>query len=92
MLVFLNSELYRYLYRRLFGEIKILPGNLKKLPLPLLNRQENETAEGICRGICRGGPRAEELIEEADRFVYACMGVREEDRSYIHQCLSLEKG
>lgn len=92
LLVFLNSELYRYLYRRLFGEIKILQGNLKKLPLPLLNRQENETAEGICRGICRGGPRAEELIEEADRFVYACMGVREEDRSYIHQCLSLEKG
>lgn len=34
VLAFLNSELFRFLYKKLFGEVKILKGNLMELPFP----------------------------------------------------------
>lgn len=40
VLAFLNTELYQYLYRVLFAEIKILKGNLLQLPFPLLSEKQ----------------------------------------------------
>lgn len=41
LLALLNSELYQYLHLKLFGEIKILQGNLAQLPLPYLTEDED---------------------------------------------------
>ncbi|WP_434311296.1 N-6 DNA methylase [Hominifimenecus sp. rT4P-3] len=90
LLVFLNSELYGYLYQRLFGEIKILQGNLKKLPLPLLSWKEQEEAERLCRLIEQGGKGRKLAVKEAEDFVYSRMGVTDSERIYIHQCMAQE--
>lgn len=42
VLAFLNSDLYKFLYKSLFGEIKILRGNLEELPFPEITEKEDE--------------------------------------------------
>lgn len=43
VMALLNSELFSYLYQKMFGEVKILKGNLLQLPFPDI------TAEQDCR-------------------------------------------
>ena len=46
VLAFLNSNLFQYIYRKKFNEIKILKGNLLQLPFPILaNSEEKEISE-----------------------------------------------
>lgn len=42
VMAFLNSKLFQYLYIKLFGEIKILKGNLCELPFPTISKEQNE--------------------------------------------------
>lgn len=41
-MAYLNSELFSYYYRSLFGEIKILKGNLMEIPFPDITEEENK--------------------------------------------------
>lgn len=41
VMAFLNSEIFQYLYIKLFGEIKILKGNLMRLPFPNITASED---------------------------------------------------
>ena len=56
VLAFLNSELYQFLYIQLFGEIKILKGNLIELPFPELTEEQNaaisESVSNLLIGKC----------------------------------------
>lgn len=51
---FLNSDLYAYLYMVLFGERKILKGNLMKLPFPEISRKDDERMVSAVRAMCSG--------------------------------------
>ena len=42
VMAFLNSELFRFLYTTMFGEVKILKGNLIELPFPHISAKEND--------------------------------------------------
>ena len=41
VMAFLNSELYQFLYTKIFGEIKVLKGNLTQLPFLQINDDDN---------------------------------------------------
>lgn len=51
---FLNSELYQYLYMKLFREIKILKSNLLELPFPEIDHQTNEKITKMVDNIISG--------------------------------------
>ena len=59
----LNSRLYQYLYIRRFGGVKILKGNLQKLPLPQLSVQENEAMDVLVQDIMNGSDAAENALQ-----------------------------
>lgn len=40
-MAYLNSELFSYYYKNLFGEIKILKGNLMEIPFPDITKEED---------------------------------------------------
>ena len=42
VMAYLNSEVFSYYYKNLFGEIKILKGNLMEIPFPDISNEENE--------------------------------------------------
>ncbi|MDO4570474.1 MAG: N-6 DNA methylase [Planctomycetia bacterium] len=71
VLGFLNSELYAFVYQKLFGGVKMLKGNLRQLPFPRLTLDENAAAEEIVAQIIE-----ERLTPAAmDAFVYRFFGL-----------------
>lgn len=54
VLAFLNSDLYKFLYKSLFGEIKILKGNLMELPFPEITEKEDELLKNLVNQVLSG--------------------------------------
>lgn len=63
VMAYLNSELFRYLYARMSGEVKILKGNLIKLPFPEITREQNEELERLVDAVLGGDASQEERIQ-----------------------------
>lgn len=51
---FLNSELYQYLYMKLFREIKILKGNLLQLPFPEIDSKTDRVISNMVDDVILG--------------------------------------
>ncbi len=51
---FLNSELYQYLYMKLFREIKILKGNLLQLPFPEIDSKTDKVVSNMVDDVILG--------------------------------------
>lgn len=47
VLAYLNSNVFKYYYKQLFGEIKILKGNLMELPFPNITKTQNFEIETL---------------------------------------------
>lgn len=54
VLAFLNSDLYKFIYKSLFGEIKILRGNLEELPFPEITEKEDELLKNLVNQVLAG--------------------------------------
>ena len=63
VLAFLNSELFKYLYKSLFGEIKILKGNLMELPFPEITPEIDKKLTKLVDEVLRGN---QSTIKEID--------------------------
>lgn len=68
---FLNSELYQYLYIKLFREIKILKGNLLQLPFPEIDRRTDSKISRLVDGVLSG--KSDDL--KLQQLVYDFYGV-----------------
>ena len=66
VLAFLNSELFRFLYKSLFGEIKILKGNLMELPFPEISVETDKKLTDLVDEVLKGN---KEAIKEIDEVV-----------------------
>lgn len=51
IMAFLNSNLFKYIYRQKFGEIKILKGNLCQLPFKEITEEKNNEIEYLVNEI-----------------------------------------
>jgi tRNA1(Val) A37 N6-methylase TrmN6 len=70
-LAFLNSELFQYIYRKKFGEIKILKGNLLQLPFPVIPPAFDQTLAHLADRVLSGEAGAAEKIQaELFRFYH----------------------
>ena len=58
VLAFLNSELFKFLYKSLFGEIKILKGNLMELPFPEISPETNKKLTELVDAVLDGNKKA----------------------------------
>ena len=66
VLAFLNSELFKFLYKSLFGEIKILKGNLMELPFPEITPETDKKLTHLVDEVLKGN---KEAIKEIDEVV-----------------------
>lgn len=66
VLAFLNSDLYKFLYKSLFGEIKILKGNLEELPFPEITEKEDELLKDLVNKVLAGD---RSKIAEIDKVI-----------------------
>jgi hypothetical protein len=63
VLAFLNSELFKFLYKSLFGEIKILKGNLLELPFPEISPEIDKKLTDLVDEVLKGNKKAVQLID-----------------------------
>lgn len=63
VLAFLNSEMFRFLYKSLFGEIKILKGNLMELPFPEITPEMDEKLTKLVAKVLKGNKNAVKEID-----------------------------
>ena len=54
VMALLNSELFSFLYQKMFGEVKILKGNLLQLPFPALSTEQDSRISALVDGIISG--------------------------------------
>lgn len=84
VMAFLNSELYRYLYRALFAEVKILKGNLAELPFPEISASLDRELSAYAEGAASGDVGCITAIENA---VYRVFGINDAQRAHISDFL-----
>lgn len=73
VLAFLNSSTFKFLYKSLFGEIKILKGNLMELPFPEISEATNKKLTNLVDEALKGNKEAMQLI---DNEIDAVFGIR----------------
>ena len=70
VMAFLNSDLFAFLYRTLFGEIKILQGNLTQLPFAEINADTDRMITEMVDGILSGQTCLHEDIQNVIADIY----------------------
>ena len=77
---FLNSELYQYLYEKMFGEIKILKGSLASLPFADITEEEDRTLSNYVEEFMDSKVDDDSKIQQ---FVYNIFGLNNEQIKYV---------
>lgn len=70
VMAFLNSPLFRFMYLRLFGEVKILKGNLLELPFPAISEACDKALSSLVDQVLKGNVQQEKTIEDIIFAIY----------------------
>ena len=70
VLAFLNSDLYEFIYKSLFDEIKILRGNLEELPFPKITEKEDELLKDLVNKVLAGDRSQIEKINKTVENIF----------------------
>ena len=81
VMAFLNSELYSYFYRKLFGEVKVLKGNLINLPFARINSSLNEKTDRLAERVIH--ELSDDAEEELQSLIYQVFEMTESEIKHI---------
>lgn len=82
---FLNSILYQFLYIKLFGEVKILKGNLMELPFPEITKEDNTLLEKLVEQVLKGDTSKKQNIEE---YIFSMFALSDSQIAYVRRCVN----
>lgn len=85
VMAFLNSALFQFMYIKLFGEIKILKGNLIELPFPEISEADNRQLSSLVDEVLYGDSAKQKDI---DIYVYSIYGMTEEQITYVRSVVN----
>ena len=80
----LNSSLYRYYYTIKFSDLKILKGNLQKLPFPKLTKEQDEKMSAFVTKVLLDGYSVQHQ-HMLDGMIYSIFGISPSEQEYIKQ-------
>lgn len=78
-MAYLNSDLFSYYYKSLFGEIKILKGNLMEIPFPQITEEENQKITTMVDDILNGKTNDRQL----QKVIYKTYDLDDNEIEYI---------
>ena len=84
VMAFLNSSLFQFMYIKLFGEVKILKGNLIELLFPQISETENNELTGLVNDVLDGDHSKEAII---DNYIFALYGFTNDQIAYIRRTI-----
>lgn len=80
VMAYLNSELFCYLHFKLFGEIKILKGNLCALPFAPITQKHNNDITNIVNDILNGKNNNHDVLQD---MIYHSYGLNKKQIKHI---------
>lgn len=84
VMAFLNSELYQFLYCKMFGELKVLKGNLMELPFLEISSKENQKLEHLVDQLLLGKT---EKKAEIEMEIFKIYDLEESQVEYVRRSL-----
>ena len=87
VMAFLNSELYQFIYKKIFGEVKILQGNLTELLFPEIERSEDKIISVLVNEILKN-ENINEIHSKIQDIIYEIFGITNKQKIYIRKILS----
>ena len=87
VMAFLNSKLYRYLYKKMFGEVKVLRGNLEELPFPSITQEQDKNICSLADEYIKDS-NAKTLLE-IDEIIYEIFEIDEPYKNVINEALNV---
>lgn len=85
VMAFLNSSLFQFMYIRLFGEVKILKGNLIELPFPEISDHDNKQLSSLVDEVLNGDSSKQETIES---YIFSIYGLSQEQIQYVRRIVN----
>ncbi|MBQ6417122.1 MAG: N-6 DNA methylase [Synergistaceae bacterium] len=82
VMAFLNSSLFQFMYIKLFGEVKILKGNLIELPFPEISEHDNTQLSSLVDEVLNGDNSKQEIIES---YIFSVYGLTQEQIQYVRR-------
>jgi len=82
VMAFLNSLLYQFIYIKLFGEVKVLKGNLLELPFPQISENDNRVLTAMVDDMLTGDVKGQESI---DNYIFTIYGLTEDQKKYVRR-------
>ena len=85
VMAFLNSALFQFMYIKLFGEVKILKGNLIELPFPEISEADNKQLSSLVDEVLCGDSTKQADI---DVYIYSVYGLTKDQITYIRSVVN----
>ncbi|MBQ7207619.1 MAG: N-6 DNA methylase [Lentisphaeria bacterium] len=85
VMAFLDSSLFRFVYMKLFGGVKVLKGNLVQLPFPEIPAQTDRELTALADGVLRGDSSR---LKEIDEYIFSFYGIDEAGRRLVRDGLA----
>lgn len=89
VMALLNSDLFSFLYQKMFGEVKILKGNLIQLPFPKISKEQDTRISILVDSIISGCTENMELLQSE---IYSLFNLSQEQIRYIRSIIYGEAG
>ena len=87
VMAFLNSLLFQFVYIKLFGEVKVLKGNLLELPFPQISENDNRVLTAMVNDMLTGDSKGQESI---DNYIFTIYGLTESQKQYVRRNINGE--
>lgn len=84
VMALLNSDLFSFLYQKMFGEVKILKGNLLQLPFPEISTEQDSRISVLVDSIISGCADDVELLQSE---IYLLFNLSNEQIKHIRSVL-----
>jgi hypothetical protein len=94
ILAFLNSSLYQFLYQKKFGSIKILRGDIEKLPMPLISPQQHKELDKFTTILINKNLTQDERLKtysQLNDYIMDIFSLDNQEREYIGSNINLSE-
>ena len=85
ILALLNSSLYQYLFQKEFNTIKVLRGDLEKMPFPILNSKQHLFIKEVVNKILQDNKDRIELLVKIDNYIMDIFSLTEKEKLHINK-------
>jgi predicted RNA methylase len=91
ILALLNSTLFQFIHQKKFGSLKVLKGDLEKLPLPIISQDEHKQIISLVDMLLKreNGNKRFEIYNNLDSLIMSLFSLTEDETDHIKKSVKV---